>query len=390
MLHFRSFLFLLLLMAMAFGLPSPVLAQEGAPSEPLWISTSYPSMVIGIGETVTVNLDVHSSSPQTVRLEVAELPTGWTAEFRGGGRIINSVFVAQDTPSQVELRVTPADAATSGTYDLKVVAQGAGVRTEFPVEFMVEDKVPAQLAFETEFPTIRSGPDSSFSFSTTLKNDGDEDISVVLSAEAPREFAVTFKSAGKDITNLPTDIKAGGSQSITVEAQPLTTLEVGSYPLTVTAQGENVDANISLTAEVVGQPQLTITAPDERLSGEAVLGQSNPLKLILRNTGNSPAVGVTLSASSPAGWTVQLDPEQVIEIPAEGEVEVTANVRPSEKAVAGDYMLTFRAQPNEGTAKSADFRITVQTSTLWGIAGIALIAVALGVVGLAVIRFGRR
>ena len=389
MLHFR-FVLLVIILALAFSSPSPVLAQEGLPSEPLWISTSYPSMVIGLGETVTLSLDVHSASPQTVRLDVAELPTGWTAEFRGGGRIINSVFVAPDTPSQVELRVTPADAATSGSYDLRVVAQGAGTRTDFPVEFMLEDKVPAQLAFETEFPTIRSGSDSTFSFSTTLKNDGDEDISVILSAEAPREFAVSFRSAGKDITNLPTDIKAGSSQTITVEAQPLTALEVGSYPITVTAQAENLDASLALTAEVVGQPQLTITTPDERLSGEAVLGKSNPLKLILRNTGNSPAVGVNLSASSPAGWTVQLDPEQVIEVPAEGEVEVTANIQPSEKAIAGDYMLTFRAQPNEGTAKSADFRITVQTSTLWGIAGIGLIAVALVIVGLAVIRFGRR
>ena len=390
MLHFRSLLFVILLTALAFGSPSPVLAQDAAPPSALWISTSYPSMVIGIEETVTVSLDVHSSSPQTVSLDVADLPTGWTAEFRGGGRIIHSVYVDPEAASEVELRVTPADGAKAGTHRLNVIAQGSGVSAKFPVEFMVQDKAPAQLAFETEFPTIRSGPDSTFSFSTTLKNDGDEDISVVLSADAPREFAVSFRSAGKDITNLPTDIKSGSSQTITVEAQPLTPLEVGTYPITVTAQGENLDASLALTAEVVGQPQLTITTSDERLSGEAVLGRSTPLKLILRNTGNSPAVGVALSASSPAGWTVQLDPEQVIEVPAEGEVEVTANIRPSEKAIAGDYMLTFRAQPNEGTAKSADFRITVQTSTLWGIAGIGLIAVAVVIVGLAVVRFGRR
>jgi uncharacterized membrane protein len=347
-------------------------------------------MVIGIGETVTLNLNVHSALPQTVSLDVADLPTGWTAEFRGEGRIIHSVFVVQGAPSEVELRVTPPDTAKGGTYRVNVIAQGSGVTSEFPLEFMVKDKVPAQLSFETEFPTIRSGPESTFTFSTTLKNDGDEDISVVLAADAPREFAVTFKSAGKDITNLPTDIKSGSSQTITVEAEPLTQLEVGSYPITVTAQGENIDASIALTAEVVGQPQLTITTPDERLSGEATLGRTNPLKLILRNTGNSPAVGVNLSASSPAGWTVQLNPEQVIEVPAQGEVEVTANVKPSDKAIAGDYVLTFRAQPNEGAAESADFRITVQTSTLWGIAGIGLIAVAVAIVGLAVVRFGRR
>ena len=48
------------------------------------------------------------------------------------------------------------------------------------------------------------------------------------------------------------------------------------------------------------------------------------------------------------------------------------------------------AQPQDGAAKTADFRITVMTSTLWGIVGVGLIAVAVVVVGLAVMRFGRR
>ena len=209
-------------------------------------------------------------------------------------------------------------------------------------------------------------------------------------SDAPKEFAVTFKAAGKDITNLPTDIKSGASERIDITVQPLTALPVGTYPITVLAQGETAETDLTLTAEVTGQPELMITTPDERLSGDAYLGRSTPIKLIVRNTGNSPAAGVTLSASSPAGWTVTLDPEQVIEVPAEGEVEVTANVRPAEKAVAGDYMVTFRAQPNEGAPKSADFRVTVRTSTLWGVVGIALIAVAVAIVGLAVVRFGRR
>jgi uncharacterized membrane protein len=165
---------------------------------------------------------------------------------------------------------------------------------------------------------------------------------------------------------------------------------VGPYPITVLAQGENAESALTLTAEVTGQPELAITTPDERLSGDAYLGRSTPLKLVLRNTGNAPASGVTLSASSPAGWTVTLDPERVVEVPAGAEVEVTANVQPAEKAVAGDYMITFRAQPNEGAAESADFRVTVRTSTLWGIVGIVLIAVAVAIVGLAVVRFGRR
>jgi len=49
-----------------------------------------------------------------------------------------------------------------------------------------------------------------------------------------------------------------------------------------------------------------------------------------------------------------------------------------------------RARPEQGSTESVDLRITVLTSTLWGVVGIVLIAVAVGVVGLAVMRFGRR
>jgi uncharacterized membrane protein len=145
-----------------------------------------------------------------------------------------------------------------------------------------------------------------------------------------------------------------------------------------------------LTAEVVGQPDLSITTPDDRLSGTAFLNRTNPIKLVLRNLGNSPAAGVKLTASAPAGWTVTFNPDTVVEVPANNEIDVTADVKPADNAISGDYIVTFRAQPNDSVGKNADFRITVQTSTLWGIVGIGLIAVAIIIVGLAVTRFGRR
>jgi uncharacterized membrane protein len=52
-------------------------------------------------------------------------------------------------------------------------------------------------------------------------------------------------------------------------------------------------------------------------------------------------------------------------------------------------MATFRAEAG-GQSSSADFRVAVTTSTLWGVFGIGLIAVALLVLVGAVARFGRR
>jgi len=141
---------------------------------------------------------------------------------------------------------------------------------------------------------------------------------------------------------------------------------------------------------VTGQSQLTVTSPDGNLSGQANAGKASAVNVVLRNTGTAPALGVQLSASAPSGWDVTFSPQTIAEIPPGQQVEVSANIQPTDKAVAGDYMVTVKAQPSDGSSQSADFRITVLTSTLWGIVGIALIAVALGVVALAVVRFGRR
>jgi uncharacterized membrane protein len=87
---------------------------------------------------------------------------------------------------------------------------------------------------------------------------------------------------------------------------------------------------------------------------------------------------------------VEFVPATIAELAAGQEAQVTASLRPADQAIAGDYVVGFTAKPAEGRSASSDFRVTVMTSTLWGIVGIALIAVAVGVVGLAVARFGRR
>jgi hypothetical protein len=50
--HLRLSLFAFLLAGILFGVSSPAFAQTGSPGN-LTISTAYPSMVVGIGETVT-------------------------------------------------------------------------------------------------------------------------------------------------------------------------------------------------------------------------------------------------------------------------------------------------------------------------------------------------
>jgi hypothetical protein len=86
--------------------------------------------------------------------------------------------------------------------------------------------------------------------------------------------------------------------------------------------------------------------------------KETPLDIIVLNTGDAAAHNVRLSASQPSGWSVEFQPQEVAVIPADSQAEVTAKIKPAEKAVAGDYEITVRAQPQEGLSESTDFRIT--------------------------------
>jgi uncharacterized membrane protein len=390
-----SLTLLTMLATLAFVVGSPpVLAQEGrqqATPQTLTLFTLYPSQEIAINEDVTFDLKLRGGNAlQMVRLSVQDLPKDWTATFRGGGKVIQAAYVDPQSKddTEVQLGIQPPKDVPANTYRFTVVASGAQEEARLPIELAVKQKLPPSLTLSVDLPTIQGTPDSTFSYNATLKNEGDEDLTVNLLAKAPQGFQVNFKLSGQDVTSLP--LPANQSKTLSVEAKAFDQIQAGPYQFDVQAQGGKAEAGATLVADVIGQSQLTVTAPDDRLSGQAYAGSETPFKLILRNTGSAPVRNIKLSASPPSGWSVAFAPEQVPEVPSGQQVEVTANIKPDAQAVAGDYMVSMTAQPQDGASKAADFRITVLTSTLWGIAGIGLIAVAVVVVGLAVMRFGRR
>jgi uncharacterized membrane protein len=392
----RRFLLVLgILNALLFiGSSRPAAAQEGAQADvaslpALTLYTEYPSQVIGVGETVNLNLHLRTGSDaQVVDLAVQDLPEGWAATFRGGSRIVQSIYVDPQEESSVDLRLDLPDDVQPGEYSFTAVAQGDGAQSRLPITITVQEKLPPSLSLKVDLPTLRGKPDGTFRYNATLKNEGDQDLSVDLLAQAPQGFDVTFSSGGQDVTNIP--LEANATKSLTIQAEPLIRVSAGTYPIAIRAQSGEAQADAMLAAEVVGQSSVSLTTPDGLLSGRAESGSETPFTLLVQNTGSAPAVGIDLSATQPAGWQVNFDPQQIEEIGPNQQVQVTANVVPADKALAGDYLLTFRAQPRDNPSASLDYRVTVRTSTIWGVAGIALIAVAVAVVGLAVMRFGRR
>jgi uncharacterized membrane protein len=212
---------------------------------------------------------------------------------------------------------------------------------------------------------------------------------VNLVADAPEGFSTTFKEGygAQELTSLP--FKAGESKDLTVSIKPGPDTPAGAVAVIMHANGEKAQAATKLTLDIAGQPSFTLSGPDGRLSGDAHAGEGKSFPLVLHNGGTAPARDVALSASPPSGWKVTFDPKQVPKIPVDGDQKITTLLTPAPKALAGDYMVTMRAS-GDGQSQSADYRVSVTTSTLWGMAGVGVIGAALLVLVGAVGRFGRR
>src|SRR4029079_13020758 len=148
-------------------------------------------------------------------------------------------------------------------------------------------------------------------------------------------------------------------------------------------------ATTELTLDITGQPKLDISGREGVVSTRATAGKETSVPVVITNTGTAPAEEIELSGSAPSGWKITFEPKTVDRIAPNDHKEVQALITPSEKAIAGDYVTTVRSS-SRGESASTNFRVTVTTSTMWGIAGVGIIGVALLVMVGAVARFGRR
>lgn len=356
-----------------------------------WLTTPHPAFSLGAGETATLTLELTNTNlpPQRADLSVSGLPEGWSHALQGGGRDIGAVMVRTDRTQSVDLAVTAPEDAERRTYDFEVTAETAEQTTSLPMSVTVADVQSGGVTLEPELPGLRGSVDSTFSYSIDINNNSTTEGLFNLSAEVPEGFRTTFKRGygDEEITGVP--VAAGESETITLEVEPGSSVEAGEYPIGFEVRSGDLAASTELSATVTGQPSLRLVGPQQRLSGTATAGASKSFPFTLQNTGTEAAEQVSLNGRAPQGWTVDFEPAEIAAIPAGGSVDVSVSITPAQQAVTGDYMTTLTANAS-GASESAEFRVTVETSTMWGLVGLIVIAVAVIVLVLAVLRYGRR
>jgi len=99
-----------------------------------------------------------------------------------------------------------------------------------------------------------------------------------------------------------------------------------------------------------------------------------------------------VNGSGPTNWKVTFGGEDTFKLDslAAGTQEnVVATITPASDAISGDYIVTFNGASTEGS-KSVDVRVTVETSPLWLIVGIAVIVLVIAGLLYVFQRYGRR
>jgi uncharacterized membrane protein len=388
--------FAILLAAFAAPIVPLATAQDVSKDAPkdvmgLYLMSDYPAVTLRPGETSTINLKLQNYDlpPERLSLSVSSVPSGWTATLMGGGQPVAAAMPATNSNVALELRLDVPKNAAVGTETLTVTATGGSTTASLPIAVTLAKDLPAKLSLTPQLPDLRGNLKSSFEYQLAIKNDSGKKLTASLSAQTPPNFDSSFTEGygSQELNAVPID--AGQSKTVKLKVTPPNTAAAGSYKVVARVAAEDAAATADLTMDITGQPRLDVSGREGLVSTRASAGKETTVPVVITNTGTAPADDVELSGSTPSGWKITFDPKTVDRIAPNASKEVQALITPTDKAIAGDYVTTIRAS-TRGESASTTYRVTVTTSTMWGIAGVGIIGVALLVMVGAVARFGRR
>ena len=378
---------------LAVVLAGPAFAADNTASDVkgIYLLTDYPAVTVQPGTTSTVNLGLrnYDVAPQRFTLSVDGVPTGWTATLLGGGQPIAAAMPATDSKVSLDLRIDVPKDAQIGTQTLTVKAEGDNVHVALPLSVTLAKDLPAKLSLQPQLPALRGSTKSSFDYTLSIKNDSGKKLLVSLAAEAPPNFDTSFTEAygTQELSSIPVD--AGKSKDVKLKVKPPPGADAGNYAVNAKVAAGDATATTNLKLELTGTPELALSGREGLVSARATAGRETSVPVVVMNTGTAPAENVKMSGSAPGGWKVTFQPETIARIAPNEKKEVQALLTPPAKAIAGDYVTSLKATAS-GDTGSANFRVTVSTSTMWGVVGAGIIGAALLIMVGAVSRFGRR
>jgi len=129
---------------------------------------------------------------------------------------------------------------------------------------------------------------------------------------------------------------------------------------------------------------------NERYNTTVRAGKDNFFSLNVQSLSTAAIENITFTTTKPESWLIEFTPDKIDRQEAFLTQTVNVNIQPPPKTIAGDYVIGIRAAGAQVTANEIQIRVTVESPTIWGWVGVAIIVLV--VAGLIVIfmRFSRR
>ena len=360
---------------------APVFAAGGTQ-----LYTPYTNLSATPGETINYSIELINDTDgiQTADLSFDAGSTGWTYELTAGGHNIRQLSVKPGDSQSVSVSLTVPLEVEKGSYNFKLNAGSFGA---LPIVVNVSEKGSYKSELTADLSNMQGHADSTFTYSLTLNNRTASKQTYALTAEVPTGWDASFKVSSENVTSV--DIDPSASKTITLSLTPAERAAADTYKIAVHAASGSTSADTEVEAVITGTYGMELTTADQRLSANVTAGHERKLELVVRNTGSAELTDVNLTGTAPSEWEVSFEPKTIKAIKAGESQTVTATIKASGKALAGDYVVGLTSNAAEKSA-DATIRMTVKSSVLWGWIGVLIIlAVALGIYGL-FRKYGRR
>lgn len=356
----------------------------------LTLFTPYTGLAVTPGETIDYSIDVanNGTAIENVTFELNGLPDGWEQTITSGGRDIRELSIKPNSEENIDLEITVPLQVEKADYEFELVANGNG-GTVATLRFLTS--VTEQGTFKTELtseqPNMEGHADSTFSYSASIRNRTAEAQTYALNAKAPNGWAVQFKVDGQNVTSVTLD--PNSSKDISVDVTPAQNVTADTYTIPIQASTSDTTAETTLEAVITGSYSINLTTPDGRLSTDITAGNEKTIDLVVENTGTATLTEIDIKASTPPNWESEFDLSTIPQLEAGQSKTIKATLKAPDDAIAGDYVTTFSAETAEASS-NASFRVSVETSTLWGFVGVLIILAVLGGMYYLIRKYGRR
>jgi uncharacterized membrane protein len=361
-------------------------APSASPSLPPGILLTTQDAAVGAapGKAITFPVDVFNNTPkqERIKLSVVTAPKDWAPVFQDRGYDVTEQDLLPGKDNTVTFQVTPPTGAAAGSQRISLQATtDDGQTAKLDLGVTISGSAGGgNLKLTTDYPLLKGASGTKFEFKATIANNTGKDNTFGLSATSPgNDWQVFFQPSfdTKQISSTP--VKSGATADVNVEVQSPATAKPADFPISVKVSDDAGDtASVDLKVTIIGNYKVDLTTPTQQLNTNATAGQAKTLQVIVANTGSAAVQNLSLSATGlPSGWTMTFQPDKVDSIDPGTVRQVQATLTPAPKAIAGDYSISLSASSTQASINK-DFRVTVETPTIWGWVGIGIVVIVVG------------